>query len=120
MKLHTRLEVPFIYGALHKVKQEGHVTDDIHFVEFDEGRSRTHQYRYEIQLGTYDKTTGPTRSRRFKNTGQYGAGQVWSATYDEWGYFIEQIFRMDPGAKFGPYKNMTDLYAVWNRERKSQ
>lgn len=114
MKLHTVLTRAEIHSALSQVKQHGHVTQDIGFVHFDTGNSRTHPARYEIQLGTYNKTSGPGKSRRYKNSGHRGAGAVWAATYDEWGYFINRIFEMDPTAIFGKYKNMGDLRRVWS------
>jgi hypothetical protein len=117
MMLHTKLTWQDVRQALKDVKNDGHVTDDIFFVKYSTGNSQSHTHRYEIQLGTDDKTTGPTKSRRFKNTGAYGADQVWAATYDEWGYFIQRIFQLDPTAKFGQYTSMADLEAVWPADR---
>jgi hypothetical protein len=105
MKLHTSLHPSDVQDALNRAKASGNVTPDIEFVEYGVGNSRTHSIRFDIQLGTYDKTSGPTKSRRYKNSGQYGAGSVWAATYDEWGWFMAQVFDRDPGAQFGDRKN---------------
>lgn len=116
MKLHTRLHSSDIGRALARVHDLGLVARDVTFVEFTYQDSRSHPSGFKIQLGTYDKYTGPTGSRRYKNTGHLGASSawngepVWAATYDEWGWFIAEIFLADPRAKFGPYKDATDFH----------
>lgn len=113
MKLHTALTHGDVTRALGDVKKAGHVADDVFFVQHDVERSMSRPHGYKIQLGTYDKTSGPTRSRHYKNSGGSGAGDVWAATYDEWGYFIERVFELDPSAIFGKYRSMGELYARW-------
>lgn len=112
MKLHTTLTARQVMEAMDAVKQRGLVTGDIQFIQFDPENSRTHPHGYKIQLGTFDKTSGPTRSRHYKNSGQYGADTtVWAASYTEWGWFLAEIFDQDPDAKFGDYKDYTDFHA---------
>ena len=113
MKLHTALTQAEVRRALGDVQRAGHVTPDIGFMQLDSERSMSRPHGFKIQLGTYDKTSGPTRSRHYKNSGSNGAGDVWAATYDEWGWFIERVFELDPSAIFGPYKSMSELYARW-------
>jgi hypothetical protein len=112
VKLHTKLISHEIIDALWDVKKRGLMTRDIDFVQFEYENSRTHPNGYLIQLGTDDKTSGPTNSRHYKNSGQWGADtQVWAATYDEWGWFIAELFERDPDAKFGHYKSYDDFHA---------
>jgi hypothetical protein len=37
-------------------------------------------------------------------------GQLRAASYDEWGWFLAALFRADPNAKAGPYKNEPDFH----------
>lgn len=115
MKLHAKLTCTEVYYALGRAKTAGKITPDVEFVVFGTYKSQTHPHAYEIQLGTYDKDSLPAgtrdqhgklmRVRRFKNSGQHGADDIWAATYDEWGWFIAEIFKMDPHARFGPKPN---------------
>jgi hypothetical protein len=119
MKLHSDvLDILSIRGAMEKAKGHGLVTHDIEFVEFQLQGSRSRKAGYEIQLGTYDQGSGPTKSRHYKNGGNMGAtsghyttDRVWAATYDEWGWFIVELFNTDPEAIFGPYKGVRSFHA---------
>lgn len=111
MKLHTKLLPHEISDAFRTVKDDGDMTADIEFVQFDAENSRSHDNGYKIQLGTYDPKSGPKNSRYHKNSGQYGASDIWAATYDEWGCFVAEIFSRDPGAKFGSYDGVDDFNA---------
>jgi hypothetical protein len=126
MKLHTALNYAEVVDALNRTKAAGHMTSDIFFYQDTYQASRTHRYGFHIQLGTYDQRSGPTYSRHYKNTGHYGAQSawlgypVWAATYDEWGYFIEEIFEADITARFGHYRNYADFCAKTdNKYRKT-
>lgn len=111
MKLHTDILTSMnIDEALNRAKEAGKVTRDIYFVQKNGAGSRSRRAGYEIQLGTDDKTSGPTNSRRFKNSGWTGADTVYAATYDEWGWFIAQLFEVDPDAIFGNYKGVEDFH----------
>lgn len=128
MKLHTSLKSGQVYDALRKAKELRLVSPDVSFVNDDTEAhgSKTHEYSYEVQLGTYDQDSlkpgtvdqfgHKMRVRRYKNTGTRGAaseyygkyGAVWAATWDEWGWFIAIIFHMDPTARWvggGNYTN---------------
>lgn len=127
MKLHTNLSRVDIYEALYAAKRKGRVTPDIEFVVMDIAGSRTHRTAYEIQLGTYDKDSLPEgtrdqhgkkmRVRRFKNSGHSGAGNVYSATWDEWGWFMREVFDREFDSRFGGlgktawgYKDVDDFH----------
>ena len=59
-------------------------------------------YAIEIQL----EASKRDRGRRAGNSGSYGAMQAeydgYAATYDEWGFFLAALYRMDEGARCAP------------------
>jgi hypothetical protein len=129
MKLHTSLTEYHVFKALSDMHAAGKITPDVHFVKYKALGSDSHRYGYEIQLGTEDKFSLPTgyldqrgkklRVRRYKNSGDHGADSVWAATYHEWGWYIAEIFRKDPHAKWGgglraEYPNAKHFHAVTN------
>lgn len=103
MRLHTELTGTEVYAALRRANAAGRIPSDVDFEVFQAHRSTKRSRGFEIQLGTYDQTSGPTRSRHYKNSGTNGAGNIWAATYDEWGWFIAEVMAADPEAIFGPY-----------------
>lgn len=110
MKLHSDVHnYSSISRALLDAQNRGQVAADVHMVIFVPVRSRSHRYGFEIQLGTYNKTSGPANSRHYKNSGTYGASNIYAATYDEWGWFLAEVFAQDPDAIFGPYKGRDDF-----------
>lgn len=118
MKLHSDiLEYDAICDALQRAKNSGKITHDVQFVKMDRAGSRTRKFGCEIQLGTYDQESGPTKSRHYKNSGKHGATSeygtgdpVWAATYDEWGWFITELFTVDPDLIFGSYKGVKSFH----------
>lgn len=124
MRLHTNLGQNGVYGALLAAKAAGKVTNDVDFEVFNVHRSQSHVRAFEIQLGTYDKHSLPAGTvdqhgkrmnvRRYKNSGQTGADSIWSATYFEWGWFMLEIFKLDPTATWGGkswgYKGVSDFH----------
>lgn len=111
MKLHSdTITKADVRAAMRAAVLDSKITPDVHFVIFAPEGSRLRRYGYEIQLGTFDKTSGPTSSRRFKNTGYAGAGRVWAATYDEWGWLIAELFKIDPALIFGQWKHGVDRF----------
>src|ERR1700743_1588799 len=120
MKLHTKLLGNEIRAAMRAAKDKGLVTEDIGFARFEFENSRSHDNGYHIQLGTDDKTSGPKKSRYHRNSGErgarnsyYGDYREWAATYDEWGWFMAEVFKLDPDAKWGDkswgYNNLNDF-----------
>lgn len=111
MRLHTSLYFGHVYDALRAAKMAGKVTEDVHFVVYSLHGSRSHERSFEIQLGTYDKHSLPAGTkdqygktmhvRRYKNGGDYGASDIYAATYFEWGWFMLAVFEQDPDALFG-------------------
>jgi hypothetical protein len=129
VKLHTSLDYMGVAFALKKAKDDGHVTDDVCFQGgLKPSGSRTHPRAFEVQLGTDDKTSLPggytdqrgnrMNVRRYKNSGSCGAGSVYAATWDEWGWFMANVFATDPQAVFGSvtgrehsYRGEADFHA---------
>ena len=121
MRLHTHLTCAQVHGALKQAKEARQVTEDIRFMTLEDHKSMTHPRAFEVQLGTWCKTSLPDgyrdqygklmHVRRYKNSGQHGASSdqglgradcsVWSATWHEWGWFMARVFAADPDARFG-------------------
>jgi hypothetical protein len=112
MKLHSDVIYHgMVTASLRTAKLAGHIAEDVYFVKLDVSPSRSRKYGLEIQLGAFDKTSGPSRSRRYKNRGNAGADSVYSATWYEWGFFIAELFIIDPDAVFGAYKGIDSFNA---------
>lgn len=109
MRLHTdKLTESDIREALQKAKNAGRVDSRVSFVLLYSTGSRSRAGGYEVQLGWYgDKVKGD--GRRFKNSGSNGSSTVYAAFYEEWGWFILELFRADPGMVFGSYKSLPDF-----------
>lgn len=133
MRLHTDLNSVTVGDCLRLAKAKSKVTQDIQFMQFEGHKSNTHPYAYDVQLGTYDRDSLPAGTvdqhgknmnvRRYKNSGYMGAdselhgdGARWSATYFEWGYFMLEVFKLDPNARWGGsaknpiYRNESDFH----------
>jgi hypothetical protein len=104
MKLHTdTLTRQDIRNALQSAKDAGRVDGRVYFCTLDERGSRARKHAYEVQLGWMgDKEPGD--GRRWKNSGSSGADSVYAAFYGEWGWFIDELYKLDPELVFGHYK----------------
>jgi hypothetical protein len=111
MRLHTALTEREIRDCLARAQESGEVPADLIFDQFNPAGSRTHRHGYDIHLATeYQGTRDDGRKR--KRAAYYGvSGQLWAATYDEWGWFLAEFFVTDPDAKAGPYKGQADFHA---------
>lgn len=110
MKLHSDvLKWPDVQAALVAAKDTGNVARHVYFEMLEERGSRSRKNGFDIQLGTYTKIPGD--KRRYKNSGDSGASNVYAATYDEWGWFIDAIFNADGAAIFGPYNGKDDFHS---------
>jgi hypothetical protein len=111
MRLHSNLTTAEVGQVLYMAKAMRRVTNDVAFMQLYVKTSNTHPNGYDVQLGTYNKRSLPKGTvdqygkamnvRRAKNTGVSGASQIYSATYDEWGWFMAGIFALDPCARWG-------------------
>ncbi|HEY1700767.1 MAG TPA: hypothetical protein VGG75_13725 [Trebonia sp.] len=119
MRLHTKLDGQQVRTALQQAKEAGHVTPDVTFTGWSEHRSNSHARAFEVQLGTYERDSLPAGHtdqrghkmliRKYKNSGQWGAGAEYTATWREYGWFMAEVFTADPDAKFGPYDGRCDF-----------
>ncbi len=91
------------YAALTECQTAGTVAGHVGFKTLTVHRGGPgFAYALEIQL------EGMTcdRGRRLGNSGSYGAMRPeydgYAATYDEWGFFLAALYRMDEGARVAP------------------
>lgn len=101
MRLHTNTHTwQSIREALDRAKRAGKVAQHVHIETLDERGSRSKARAFEISLRAYNKIEGDGRRRPNQNTGER---ELWAATYDEWGWFIAELFAVEPDAVFGSY-----------------
>lgn len=109
MRLHSDTHTwRSIHDALDLAKASGKVPEHIDFEVCTEHGSRKRSTAFEIKLATYTKEPGDGRRR--PNTGNRGTDTsdgLWAATYDEWGWFIAELFAVDGDAIFGHYDGVT-------------
>lgn len=60
--------------------------------------SRKRDHSWDVAL-----VAEPRPGRRRRNTGRYGLGDDYAATWDEWGVFLSWLFSYDPDAVCGDY-----------------
>lgn len=70
--------------------------------------SRSRARAFDVAL----RGRGARHTRR-PNSGSYGAAQGdFAATYDDWGYWLAELFRRDPNARVGSiYNGRDDFHA---------
>lgn len=94
MLIHTNtITAGQLYSTLAGLETLNLVTANLHFEVLTEHGSRKRDHAFEIQLGACDKVKGDKRG--WKNSGTNGAGDVYAATYDEWGYFLAALYHLD-------------------------
>jgi hypothetical protein len=79
--------------------------------------SRPRSRGFEIRLAACEGRDRNGKKRRPRNTGTYGGDghdPYKGATYDEWGYFIAELFERDPEAIFGPYNGRDGFHKMTN------
>lgn len=106
MKLHSDiLTMADVRDALERAKKRGHVDRLTVFDVLEPKGSRTRKNGFEVHLEWIgDKVKGD--GRRWTNSGNTGSGGTYAATYDEWGWFIAELFDKDENAVFGHYKGL--------------
>ena len=99
-------------AALDECRQAGTIAEHVGFKVLNLHRGGGgFVYALEIQF----EASKRDRGRRTGNSGSYGAMQAeydgYAATYDEWGFFLAALYRMDEGARCAPnFKHGTALY----------
>lgn len=102
MKVYSDTLTPADFAhALQGAQAAGLIGPSVFLAELDEKPARKAARLYVVQLAAVSKMPGEKRRR--VNTGSTGAGDVFAATWDEWGYFMAEVFARDESAVFGPY-----------------
>ncbi len=100
MRLHTdTLTRDNVAEALREAKRQGRVAQHVTFKTMTEHNSRDYARSFEVQLEAYDKLDGD--GRRYANSGAYGAATAYTATYDEWGWLLAELYNIDPYMRVG-------------------
>lgn len=96
------------YNALRACHNAGTVAHHVGFKVLTVHRGGPgYAYALEIQF----TATARDRGRRHGNSGSYGRGDDYTATYDEWGFFLAALYWMDEGARCAPnFKRDTATY----------
>ena len=99
-------------AALDECRQAGTIAEHVGFKVLNLHRGGGgFVYALEIQF----EASKRDRGRRTGNSGSYGAMQAeydgYAATYDEWGFFLAALYRMDEGARCAP--NFKRDYAAY-------
>ena len=66
-------------------------------------KSRSRDHAYSVALRGHG-----VRHTRRPNTNTGGSGE-YAATYDDWGFWLAELFSRDPNAIAGPYKGAADF-----------
>lgn len=111
MRIHTNVigYTQTIRNALAEQKALGRIAPHVTLKKVNPHRSRTHMFAFEIQLEAAERDNG----RRAGNSGSYGAmvPQVdgYAATFDEWGWLLAALYRLDVEMIVGNVK--TPIYS---------
>lgn len=104
MRIHSdKLSAMHIVNALNDEKQAGRIGFSVTFKTLEKKGSRSHANAFEVQLEAYDNTDDS--GRRAGNSGSYGAGTDYAATYDEWGFLLEALYLKDGEMIVGSVSN---------------
>ncbi len=97
MKIHTSAVLPELLSAAnHASNVSG---SPVTLARCDVKGSRSHPFAYDVVL------TGDGSANRRRTQGREG----FSATWDQWGWFLSALYAVDPDAKAGPYANVEDF-----------
>jgi hypothetical protein len=111
MRLHTNTHTTTsIEDALRRAQGNGKVQYHVTLAVLTPHGSNSRARAFELRLGTTVKEKRDGRT--FWNSGTHGADQRWyGATYDEWGWFLAELFAVDPEAKCDRYDGRHDFDA---------
>jgi hypothetical protein len=107
MRIHTA-RIPnrlVITDALASQQAVGRIADHVTFKTLVQHRSTIHEFAFEVQLEAAVRDNG----RRAGNSGSYGVMRPerdgYAATYDEWGWLLAALYRVDPYMHVGSASN---------------
>lgn len=109
MRIHSdRLTTIDIKKVLNEAQASNRVPADVGFVVLSPHGSRSRKRAWEVQLGSSSPNTRlDGKERRYTHSGEHFA-----ASYDEWGWFIAELFAVDTHAIVGPYTGSADFHAA--------
>ena len=88
--------------ALSEAKELGQIASHVGFRTLEEGHPNSQARRQGFETSLEIKLDALTRDRgrKLRNGAPYGS-EDFAATYDEWGFFLAAIYRIDPNARCG-------------------
>lgn len=109
MKLHSdTLTTTDIRAALETARRKGRVVGGIETYMLEQQASRSRANGFEVRLGsTY---ADGIHKRRCMN------GENYAATWQEWGWFIVELFELDSNLTFGAYKSEALFHEITRYE----
>jgi hypothetical protein len=94
MKLHANnLIEADIRAALNRARAKGRITGGTDILVLERQKSRSHTNGFEVRIGV-DYHDGTHKRRNMDNS-------AYAATWEEWGWFIVELFMAEEGIKFG-------------------
>lgn len=114
MKIHTNTIDNWvaISDALNEQKQLGRIASHVTFKTMERRGSRSHRFAFEIQLEAAVRDNG----RRAGNSGSYGSMRPdvdgYAATYDEWGWLLAALYKLDSMMVVGTVKYPVYRHAI--------
>ena len=109
MKIHSDiLTRVHIISAIDKLREERVIPVQVFISDLTEHDSRSRARRFDLGLYAAYKVEGDKRGK--KNTGGYGAGEDYAATWIEWGQLIAALYKFDPDALIGEYGHATSFH----------
>lgn len=101
MRIHTdKLTEQDFLDVLARVQRKGRIAFDVMFKTLSQHRSQDYARSFEVQLEASSKDEGD--GRKWANSGSYGAATAYTATWDEWGWFLAELYDIDAFMRVGP------------------
>jgi hypothetical protein len=115
MKLHFDSDRPGTDAvvALVKVQQAGRVDPNVYFDRCVQQASRSRRVGLDVHLVTDFGGAGTTHPHRPGTS--YSEPDTWAATYDEWGWFLAELYRTHPELTCAAYRTREDFDRATDR-----
>ncbi len=104
MRIHTSLTQAEVYACLPTGV----------YANIGEHGSRKRDRAFEVTLYVYESDS---LHRRHGNSGGYGSTDLYAATWDEWGVWMDNIYKRDGDAIIGWYETRAMFEEVTRNER---
>jgi hypothetical protein len=105
MRIHTDLRHDHLPMAI-RLARSKHGMSNVDLYRIERHGSRKRDRAFDVNLQGYGD-----RHTRKTNSGTRGAGSYYAATWDDWGWFLLELFELDPEAIAGPYDGIADFHA---------